>query len=53
MKAMSVSNYRKKGVMKYGEIIQFEPIESVIQLQDADQLSEAQQLVALQVFNSR
>ena len=53
MKAMSASNYRKQSVMKYGDLIQFEPIESVIQLQDADELSEAQQLVALQVFNSR
>ena len=31
--------------MKYGELIQFDPIESVVQLQDADKISAAHQLV--------
>ncbi len=37
--------------MKYGELIQFEPIESVIQLQNADELAEAEQLVATYVIS--
>ncbi len=37
--------------MKYGDLIQFEPIESVIQLQNADEISEAQQLVATYVIS--
>ncbi len=31
--------------MKYGDLIQFDPIETVIQLRDADKMSEARQLV--------
>jgi len=31
--------------MKYGDLIQFEPIESVIQLRDADEAAVARQLV--------
>ena len=31
--------------MRYGDLVQFDPIESIIQLRDADELSEAQQLV--------
>lgn len=31
--------------MKYGELIQFDPIETVVQLRDADKLNAAQQLV--------
>jgi hypothetical protein len=31
--------------MKYGDLIQFEPIESVVQLRDADKIGAAQQLV--------
>ena len=31
--------------MKYGELIQFDPIESVVQLRDADKTSAAHQLV--------
>ena len=31
--------------MKYGDLIQFEPIESVVQLRDADEASAARQLV--------
>lgn len=38
--------------MKYGELIQFEPIETVIQLQDASELAEAQRLVATYVISS-
>ena len=37
--------------MKYGDLIQFEPIESVIQLCDADDLGEAQPLVATYVIS--
>lgn len=37
--------------IKYKELIQFEPIETVIQLQDADQLSEAQRLVGTYVIS--
>jgi Family of unknown function (DUF6079) len=37
--------------MKYGELIQFEPIETVIQLQDASELAQAQQLVATYVIS--
>ena len=32
--------------MKYGDLIQFDPIETVIQLKDADQLDTAKQLVS-------
>ena len=31
--------------MKYGDLIKFEPIESVVQLRDADDISTARQLV--------
>ncbi|HEY9692440.1 MAG TPA: DUF6079 family protein [Oculatellaceae cyanobacterium] len=37
--------------MKYGDLINFEPIETVIQLQNADELSQAQQLVATYVIS--
>ncbi|MTJ55916.1 ATP-binding protein [Anabaena sp. UHCC 0253] len=37
--------------MKYRELIQFEPIESVIQLQNASALAEAEQLVATYVIS--
>lgn len=37
--------------MKYRDLIQFEPIESVIQLRSADQLSNAQRLVASYVIS--
>ncbi|EIC22819.1 DUF6079 family protein [Thiorhodovibrio frisius] len=37
--------------MKYAELIQFDPIESVIQLRDADQSSTAQQLVSTYVIS--
>ena len=38
--------------MKYGDLIQFEPIETVIQLQDASELAEAQQLVSTYVISA-
>src|SRR5271169_2292161 len=38
--------------MKYGDLIQFEPIESVVQLRNADQLSTAKQLVSTYVISS-
>ncbi|MBA3923415.1 MAG: hypothetical protein H0X31_17665, partial [Nostocaceae cyanobacterium] len=37
--------------MKYGDLIEFEPIETVIQLQDASELAEAKQLVATYVIS--
>ncbi|HPE70322.1 MAG TPA: DUF6079 family protein, partial [Thermotogota bacterium] len=38
--------------MKYKELIQFEPIESVVQLLDADETLAAQQLVQTYVISS-
>src|SRR6056297_4221676 len=35
----------RTGRLKYGELIQFDPIESVVQLRDADKTSAAHQLV--------
>jgi predicted ATPase len=37
--------------MKYGDLIQFEPIESVVQLRDADDATAAQQLVQTYVVS--
>jgi len=37
--------------MKYGNLIQFDPIETVIQLRDADKMSEARQLVSTYVIS--
>ena len=37
--------------MKYRDLIQFEPIETVVQLRDADQLTEAEQLVKTYVVS--
>ncbi|MGM0562373.1 MAG: DUF6079 family protein, partial [Pseudomonadota bacterium] len=37
--------------MRYGDLIQFEPIESVIQLQDADRPEDAKRLVATYVIS--
>ena len=37
--------------MKYGELIQFEPIESVVQLRDADEAGAARQLVRTYVIS--
>jgi hypothetical protein len=37
--------------MKYGELIQFEPIESVVQLRDADEASTAKQLAKTYVIS--
>ena len=37
--------------MKYGDLIQFDPIETVIQLRDADKMSEAKQLVSTYVIS--
>lgn len=39
--------------MRYGDLVQFDPIESIIQLRDADELSEAQQLVRTYVISDR
>jgi Cdc6-like AAA superfamily ATPase len=37
--------------LKYGDLIQFDPIESVVQLRDADKSSAAQQLVSTYVIS--
>ena len=37
--------------LKYGNLIQFDPIESVVQLRDADHASAAQQLVSTYVIS--
>lgn len=37
--------------MKYGDLIQFEPIESVVQLRDADEVTAARQLVQTYVIS--
>jgi len=37
--------------VKYGELISFEPIETVVQLKSADQFSQAEQLVATYVIS--
>jgi predicted ATPase len=37
--------------MKYGDLIQFEPIESVVQLRDADEVTAARQLVKTYVIS--
>ena len=37
--------------MRYGDLIQFEPIETVVQLRDADRESEARQLVSTYVLS--
>jgi len=39
-------------MMKYGELIQFEPIESVVQLRDADKAAAARQLVQTYVISA-
>jgi predicted ATPase len=42
---------RGAGAVKYGELIQFEPIESVVQLRDADEAAAARQLVQTYVIS--
>ena len=37
--------------MKYNQLIQFEPIETIIQLRDADKKAKARQLVATYVIS--
>ncbi len=37
--------------MKYGDLIQFDPIETVVQIRDADELSAAQRLVSSYVMS--
>jgi ABC-type lipoprotein export system ATPase subunit len=37
--------------MKYGDLIQFEPIESVVQLRDADEVAAARQLAQTYVIS--
>ena len=38
--------------MRYGDLIQFEPIESVVQLRDADQTAHARRLIETYVISS-
>src|ERR1039457_3454111 len=38
--------------MKYGDLIQFEPFESVVQLRDADEAAAARQLVETYVISA-
>ena len=42
---------RKRTMMTYGDLIQFEPIETVVQLRDADRESAARQLVTTYVVS--
>ncbi len=42
---------RTRAKMRYGDLIQFEPIETVVQLRDADRESEARQLVSTYVVS--
>lgn len=42
---------REKRTMRYGDLIQFEPIETVVQLRDADHESAARQLVSTYVVS--
>lgn len=37
--------------MKYGDLIQFDPIETVVQLRDADKSSKVNQLVSTYVIS--
>jgi len=37
--------------MKYGDLIQFDPIETVIQLRDANELTKARQLASTYVIS--
>ena len=39
--------------MRYGELVQFEPIETVVQLQDADEEAKARRLVETYVISDR
>ncbi len=41
----------RKASIKYGDLIQFEPIESVVQLRDADEAAAARQLVQTYVIS--
>ena len=38
--------------MKYGDLIQFEPVETIVQLRDADRVQEARKLVASYVISA-
>jgi len=39
--------------VKYGDLIQFEPIESVVQLRDADETDAARRLVGTYVISTQ
>jgi ABC-type polysaccharide/polyol phosphate transport system ATPase subunit len=38
--------------MKYGDLIQFEPVDTIVQLRDADHVDEARQLVSSYVISA-
>jgi Family of unknown function (DUF6079) len=44
-------NDEKGSAMRYGDLIQFDPIETVVQLQDADEAATARQLAATYVIS--
>ena len=39
--------------MRYRDLVQFEPIETVVQLTDADKKAEAQRLISTYVISDR
>jgi len=45
-------NRVKRNEMRYGDLIQFDPIETVVQLRDADEATTARQLVATYVISN-
>jgi hypothetical protein len=45
-RSQGTAHLQKAGGMQYGDLIQFDPIETVIQLQDADDISAAQRLIS-------
>jgi len=50
-KGTSEGGKPRKASIKYGDLIQFEPIESVVQLRDADEAAAARQLVQTYVIS--
>src|SRR2546423_1142994 len=51
IKFASNNNESSTMKLKYGDLIQFDPIETVIQLRDADKMSEARRLVSTYVIS--
>jgi hypothetical protein len=48
---LPAQGYSVKKIMQYGELIQFEPIETVVQLREADQATAARRLVQTYVIS--